>query len=312
MNDTDGSQVKPCPGASIGQPKFQVDGWDARRHDFQSWLKRAPWGVLRDTEYGVRQPAPSVHPAMNEDDLVAHIHRIDIATFLTAERISYLGISRLVSVAPDEASQVFLTTQAADEARHFEVFCKRLADRGLTPDERNDLMETVTTPAMRKFYDLINEQVDKSDFAAAMLAHNIVLEGMAYPVYRYEQAYWSVFDPLLSQLIKGAFSDEVNHVGFGEAIIRRYTALGNRSRARLQRLAREFFLLMSDVFQSTIDHYIHLYQLVADQYIDDVGHIEIFKGRRMREVPEQEQVKILMAQVREEHSRRLERIGLAA
>ena len=67
-------------------------------------------------------------------------------------------------------------------------------------------MEDMTTKELRKFYDLIEEQVDRGDFAAAMMAHNIVLEGMAYPIYRYEAAYWSIFDPSLTQLIRGAFA----------------------------------------------------------------------------------------------------------
>jgi len=241
---------------------------------------------------------------------VQRIYKLDIATFLTAERVSYQNISRLVTLAPDEHSQVFLVTQTSDEVRHFEVFCQCLASCGVDPAARNDMMESVTTREMQKFYDLIAEQTDKGDFAGAMLAHNVVLEGMAYPVYRYEAAYWSVFAPHLTRIIRGAFADEVHHVKFGESIITRYLGLGDDSRNRIQRLMRQFHTLMTEVFESTIHHYIHLYQLVANQYRDLVGGIEIFPQRRMADMTEEEQVRVLFREIQAEHERRLARIGL--
>jgi hypothetical protein len=289
--------------------KFIDEGWEVDKFDVQSWLERSPWRVIKDTEYGVANNAPMPHRALWEDKLISEIYKIDLATFLTAERISMLGISRLVSCAPDEASSVFLATQAADEARHFEIFSQRMADFGVSPEQRNQMMDRVTTPAMRKFYDLIAEQVDKKQFAEAMLAHNVILEGMAYPVYRYEAAYWSVFDPQLTAMIKGAFADEVHHVAYGEAIMRNYTAKGDKTRNTMQRLAREFRQLMTEVFESTIEHYIGIYQLAADAYMDEIGDIRIFPGKKM-DVTEREQVETLMHDVNEECDKRLERIGL--
>ncbi len=290
--------------------KFANNGWDTAQFDVQTWLERAPWRTLRDTEYGVKNNAPKPHPALWEDKLVSEIYKIDLATFLTAERISMSGISKLVSCAPDEASSVFLATQAADEARHFEIFSRRLADFDVGPEQRNEMMKKVTTPEMQKFYDLIAEQVDREDFAAAMLSHNIILEGMAYPVYRYESAYWSVFDPQLSAMIRGAFADEVHHVAYGEAIMRNYTAKGDKTRNTMSRLAKNFRMLMTEVFESTIDHYVGLYQLAADNYMDEIGDIQIFPSRKMRDVTEKEQVEILMREVNLECDKRLARIGL--
>lgn len=291
--------------------KFTVTGWDTEKFDVQSWLKRTAWRNLVDTEYGIKHGAPHPHPAIWEDALVSEIYKIDIATFLTAERLSMTGISKLVSFAPDEASSVFLATQAADEARHFEIFCRRLADFGVSPERRNEMMARVTTPEMKKFYDLISEQVDRGDFAAAMLSHNIILEGMAYPVYRYEMAYWSVFDPQLSAMIKGAFADEVHHVAYGESLMRNYSRMGDKTRNTMAALAKDFRMLMTDVFNSTIDHYIGLYQLAADNYMDEIGNIQIFPGKRMCDVNEKEQAEILMNEVHVECEKRLERIGLA-
>lgn len=298
--------------ACVQKPeKYHADGWDPAQFDVQNWLERAPWRTLRDTEYGLRKTDPQTHPVVFSDKLVNQIYKLDIATFLTAERISYLGISKLVSHAPDEASSIFLATQAVDEARHYEIFSKRLTEFGVSASQRDQMMEDMTTPELRRFYDLIREQVDKGDFAAAMMAHNIILEGMAYPIYRYESAYWSVFDPNLSRLIRGAFADEVHHVRFGESIIRRYARLGDVSRNRMQKLAKEFHQLMTDVFEATIRHYVNLYQLAANQHMELIGDIEIFKGRKIRDTPEVDQVRILLDEIQIEHSERLQRTGLA-
>lgn len=96
----------------------------------------------------------------------------------------------------------------------------------------------------------------------------------------------------------------------GGAIIRRYTKLGDDSRNTMLRLAGEFHSLMTSVFESSIRHYIHLYQLVADQYMSEIGNIDIFPGRKMRDVSETEQVHILLNQIQHEHSERMARIGL--
>lgn len=299
-----------APAGAQVQEKFAADDWDPSRFDVQHWLGRAAWRTLKDTRYGISPGVGVTHSAVHEDRLVNQIYKLDIATFLTAERVSYTGIAKLLQHAPDEASQVFLATQAVDEARHYEVFCQRLAQFGVTPQQRDQMMEDMTTKELRSFYDLIREQVDRGDFAGAMMAHNIILEGMAYPIYRYESAYWSVFDPSLTQLIRGAFADEVHHVRYGEAIISRYTKLGDESRNKMLRLATEFHQLMTEVFASSIQHYIHLYQLVTDQYMDEVGDIEIFQGKKMRDVSEKDQVYILLEQIQQEHTTRMQRIGL--
>lgn len=291
-------------------PCFAEQDWNNGTFDIQTWLKRTPWRSLKDTEFGYSNNLASPHPALWEDPLIAKIYKLDIATFLTAERLSVNGIASLVSQAPDEASQIFLATQTLDEARHYEVFCRRLADFGVTPDERNKMIDDVTTPEMQKFYDLISEQVDKKAFIPAILAHNIVLEGMAYPVYRYEMKYWSVLDPGLTQIIQGAFSDEVYHVTYGEALMRSYIAENSVNKNEINRLVNDFSRLMKDVFEAVIKHYIGVYQEAANEYIDIMGGIEIFPGKIIANLSEEDQTRILLSEIEKEHTNRLARIGL--
>lgn len=291
-------------------PCFTSRGWDTSAFTIQTWLERVPWRTLRETQYGY-DAAQETHPAVWEDPLVNQIYKLDIATFLTAEDVSVHGISRLVHLAPDEASRVFLATQTIDEARHYEIFCRRLADFGVGPVERNELIARVTTREMRTFYDVIREQVDKNDFIGALVAHNIVLEGMAYPVYRYEIKYWSQLDPALSRMIQGAFADEVHHVSFGEAFIANEVRLSADVRNRVQRLIHDCSRLMNDVFAAVVRKYIGLYQEAANAHMDLMGSIQIFPGVRMQDITEKEQVERLLAEIQMEYSKRLAQVGLA-
>jgi hypothetical protein len=289
---------------------FTTGEWDNGTFGVQTWLERTPWRTLRESNYGCRgNVAPPSH-LLWEDPLLNQIYKLDIATFLTAEHQSVNGISRMVSQAPDEASRVFMATQALDEARHFEVFARRLADFGVGPQERNALMQRVTNKQMQQFYDLIGEQVDRGEYVPALLAHNIILEGMAYPVYRYEIKYWSRLDPGLSQIIQGAFADEAHHVSYGEAYVRMLIKNDVALRNRIDKLLKDFEQLMTDVFEAVIDHYIGLYQAAADAHMDLMGDIIIFPGHRMAELNEEEQVRLLLDNIRREHTRRMASVGI--
>jgi hypothetical protein len=286
-------------------------GWDDDRWSVQGWFDRTAWKTLHNTYYGRSRDEDSPHPALWEDALLRQIYLLDIASFITAERTSMLAVSGMVGCAPDETSQIHLSTQVLDEARHFEIFCRRMADFGITPEQRTQLEQIVTTPELRSFYDLILEQVDKRDFIGASLAQNITMEGMAYPIYRYEIKYWSRFDPSLSHIIRGAFADEAHHVGFGESIIRsQLKELGSEKRNAMIALLHDMQRLMAEVFEKMIKRFIGLYQQAANNHMDLVGDLEIFRGYRMADLTEEQQVRLLLGEIKTEQATRLSRIGV--
>jgi hypothetical protein len=292
-------------------PIYAAQEWDDGRWGIQSWLERTAWRTLTKTEYG-RRDDDAVHPALLEDPLLRSVYLMDIALFIGAERTSYLAASGMMACAPDELTQIQLGTQVLDECRHYEVFCKRMADLGVTPEKRIKLVDRHTTPALRSFFDLILEQVDKRDFYAASIAQNIILEGMAYPVYRYEIRYWSPFDSGLTRTIQGAFADEVHHVQFGEVINAGHIRqVGVEHRNRIRAMTAQFHVLMRDIFEEIIRHYVGLYQECANQYMDLVGDVEIFAGRKMADTTEEEQTRLLLAEIEDEHHKRLGRMGLS-
>jgi hypothetical protein len=81
-------------------------------------------------------------------------------------------------------------------------------------------------------------------------------------------------------------------------------------RNRIDALLKDFERLMTGVFEAVIDHYIGLYQAAADAHMDLMGDIAIFPGRRMAELTEEEQVRLLLEEIRQEHAHRLAAVGI--
>ena len=310
---TSNESPPPGPEAPLRPdiPTYHASDWDNGTWTIQQWLERTAWKTLKDTEYGRPSVEAGILPALFTDELLRQVYLIDVALFIGGERTSMEAVAGLLRCAPDEASKIYLGTQVIDECRHYEVFCRRMADFGVSPERRDALVKRYTTRALRSFYDLVLEQVDRGDFIAGALAQNIVMEGMAYPLYRYELKYWSKIDPSLTRIIKGAFADEAHHVGFGEALIRHHVkGLDPARRSRLAGLLRQFSGLMTEAFEQVIHHYVGLYQECANQYMPIMGEVEIFPGRRMATVTEEDQVRLLLEEIRREHSQRSQRIGI--
>lgn len=291
-------------------PALEDSGWDSNENSsIQAWLVRAPGRLLKNTEYGIRDEAMPAD-AVFEDPLVNQVIKMDIASFLVAEHHSVKNTAAMIALAPDERSRGFLASQVLDEARHFEVFARRLADLGVAPPERAKLMQQYCVPAMQRLFDLIDEQVDKGSFVGAVIGQNLILEGMAFPVYRYESKYWSYFDPGLSQIIRGAFADEVHHTGYGESYLRNCLSRDPGLRNEVTKLIGDFYVIMKEMFGVLIRHYVGLYQAAADEHMDQLGAIEIFPGRTMATTSEEDQMRILSEQIEAEYRQRSAAVGI--
>src|SRR3569832_2992033 len=118
----------------------------------QAWLERTGHGTLKDTYYGGKRSDNGPHAALLSDPLVKQIYLIDIAFFIASEKVSYLASAGLLPLAPDEASQIYIASQVMDEARHYEVFCKKFADFGFFFVLCFRFVGFFVTPAMLFFF----------------------------------------------------------------------------------------------------------------------------------------------------------------
>jgi hypothetical protein len=272
-------------------------------------MKNVPRGYLAETTYG-RPEGAGVPPELQEQSMLRQVCLMDLALFMAAERVSTQVASGLTRLAPDEASLAFLATQTLDEARHFEAFAKRFAELGLAPERRERLAANLLSKAYREFFDLLLEAVDKGDFEAGVVGLNIILEGMASPLYGYEMRYWGPFDPGLVAIIEGAFRDECRHVGFGEKCIAFRLDKDIALRARVQKRVDELSLKMRDVFAEFLAAFVGFYDVAVMDHRSRIADVEIVPGRRFADTPAEDQVRWLELEIRKGHKKRLERIGL--
>lgn len=97
------------------------------QYSIQRWLEMCPQGYLDGTQYGH-------DPDLTEPDEVMEIDSLREASIavtvqlIAGERCALAASSGLVNAAPDHQSKTFLATQTLDEARHVEIFTRRLMD----------------------------------------------------------------------------------------------------------------------------------------------------------------------------------------
>src|SRR5699024_1516575 len=142
------------------------------QYSVQRWLEMAPQGYLEDTTWG-HDPGLKEPDELLEDE-ERRIMEIGLTVQLVAgERCALAASSGLVNAAPDAASKTFLATQTLDEARHVEIFTRRLMDLGVAKDEIDSTVEEFANPNLVKFAETLLERVDAGDFVAGVVGQNI-------------------------------------------------------------------------------------------------------------------------------------------
>ena len=216
-------------------------------YDIQYWLESCPQGYLMETEYGhaegVREPEFLVtDPVLRQEAIGTTVQLV------VGERAALAASSGLINAAPDEASKRFLATQTLDEARHVEIFTRRLYDLGVKANELEDVIKRNANPNLAKFAELLLEKVDKKDFVAGVVGQNVILEGMAFNVFEIMFAGNKQANPKFAQTLSGTIADERRHVGFGENRIGSLIREHPERKRDVERLQREMSYYMLATF----------------------------------------------------------------
>ncbi len=302
------SKAAPHPGPPSAAREADAP-FKFAEFSIDKWLRVVPQGYLKGTSFGKPHDA-GVPGEIREQGMLRQVYLMDLALFIAAERVSTRVASGLLRLAPDESSFCFLASQTLDEARHFEAFANRFRELGLEEERREKLAHDLLSPAYRAFFDLLLEAVDKGDFEAGLVGLNVILEGMAFPLYDYEMRYWRPFDPALVEIIHGAFKDECRHVGFGEKHLAWRLGRDPGVRQRVQRHVTDLSLKMRDVFAEFLATFVGFYDLAVQEYPERCESVEILPGRRLADTTADEQVRSLEGEIARGHRNRLERIGL--
>jgi hypothetical protein len=241
---------------------------------------------------------------------LAEVHRLDLSLFVVFEEAALRVSGALVRRAPDAEALAFAAQQTVDEARHHEIFARRLATSTAAWGTRG-ASDDLLIPPLRRFLELCYEVADRGDFVEGLVLTNLVLEGMAYPLYAYEERYWAPVDPYLARLIASAFADETRHVAFGAALVKRVLDDDASARARVQRLTDDARQVMGEVFSYYVRKFVGLFDAVARRHRTLFAGAVFEPGRLLADTPYDEQIAAIRHSIDTEHARLLARAGLS-
>jgi hypothetical protein len=242
---------------------------------------------------------------------LAEVHRLDLALFVVFEEASLRVSGALTRLAPTEDALRFAAQQTLDEAHHYEIFRGRLkAASAAVGAPCEDAEQAILIPPLRRFVDRCYEVADAGSFIEAMVLMNLVLEGMAYPLYSYEERYWRPVDPYLARMVRGAFADETRHVAFGAALVKTLLDGDPERRSKVRALCVDARAALGEVFRYYIRTFVGLFDAVAKRHRDLFAAAEIAPGRLIAETPYEDQVAMIHRSIDDEHARLLARAGL--
>lgn len=210
---------------------------------FSFWFETVE-GYLTERPYGHDPDLAEPQRTDAERDALITI----LCNYCVGEAAALEASSGLVRLAPNHNARIFMATQAADEARHLEVFLKRMEDLGVA--DPNAEVEIRANPGLQEFRRRLLELVDAGDWEAAVFGQNVVLESMEDTVFRFHGA---VADPITSQVLAGVVADERRHLGFGENDLGRWLAARPEGRARLAELRAELDPLVLRAFEGAYE-----------------------------------------------------------
>ncbi|MCB0978757.1 MAG: long-chain fatty aldehyde decarbonylase [Acidimicrobiales bacterium] len=208
---------------------------------FAFWFE-AIEGYLGDRPYGYDEDVAEAELDDGEKDRLVTI----LCNYCVGETAALEASSGLVRLASNNPSQIFMATQVADEARHVEVFRRRLTALGV--DDVDAEIARRSNPELRDFRKRLLSFVDAGQWELAVFAQNVLLETMEDTVFRFHQ---SVADPITAQILTGVVADERRHLGFGENDLGRRLVRDPQRRRELAEVRAELDPLILGSFEAS-------------------------------------------------------------
>lgn len=229
------------PSLAAESEPHQVEDEEMLRevHSFSFWFQ-AVEGYLTDRPFGADPDL--VDEPMDSSELDNLI--TTLCNYCEGEAAALEASSGLIALAPNNAARIFLATQVADEARHLEVFLRRLDDLGVVDPEAEVAQRA--NPHIVEFHDKLTSLVAREDFEGAVFAQNVLLESLEDTVFRFHE---QIADPITKQVLQGVVADERRHLGFGENEMGRRLARDPSGRERLVEIRSELDPLVLSSFQ---------------------------------------------------------------
>jgi 1,2-phenylacetyl-CoA epoxidase catalytic subunit len=280
------------------------------QYSIQRWLEMCPQGYLEETVYGHQPLEHEPEELLADDELRAAAIAVTVQ-LVAGERCALAASSGLINAAPDDASKTFLATQTLDEARHVEIFTRRLVDLGVKKEDVNATVADLANPNLVKFAEVLLEKVADGDFIAGVVGQNIVLEGMAFSVFELLLASSAATNPKFAQTLTGTIADERRHVGFGEnrigSLIREHPERKDEVERMQGEMTYHMLATFADVFGGASESMERARQLASRQGAEDGSS---WHGADLATSSADELEAVLASTVLHEFKTRLGRIGL--
>jgi len=223
-----------------------------KNYSIQRWLEICPQGYLEDTVYGHKPDQKEPEQLFDHDNLLTDAIRSTVQ-LVVGERCALAASAGLINAAPDYPSKQFLATQTLDEARHVEIFTRRLYDLGVSSDDLQSTIDHFANPHLVKFAEVLLEKVEAGDFIAGVVGQNIVLEGMAFSVFEMMEAASRQANPKFAAILSGTIADERRHVGFGENRIGSLIREHPERKTEIQKMQQEMTFHMLATFADSFE-----------------------------------------------------------
>lgn len=167
--------------------------------------------------------------------------------FLHGEQAALMAAARLVQILPDTMGKQMAAQQAADEARHIEVFERLIREK-----------IQLRYPADAGLKALIEEGLRDSRWDFVVLTTQVLIEGMA--LVSLQQLRDFSKHPLISSIGSYVMTDEARHVAYGQYLLKDHLAhLSEYERKQRQDFLREGIeLLQGGPLIPTIDGFSEL------------------------------------------------------
>jgi hypothetical protein len=136
-------------------------------------------------------------------ELQMHLDAFMLSQFLHGEQGALLAAAKLVQAMPWEEAKFYAANQAADEARHVEVYHRYLTEK---LGESYEVIPSLAT--------LLDQVVEDSRWDVTFLGMQIMVEGLALAAFGLLRVQMGD-EPLIQDIIGRVMSDEARHVAFG-------------------------------------------------------------------------------------------------
>jgi len=209
-----------------------------RVRSFDHWFG-AVEGYLHGLENGHRVMSDEAPVGLERDRLIGAL-----CTYCVGETAALEASSGLVRIAPNRPAQIFMATQAVDEARHVEVLIGRLRELGVSDPEAE--VARRAAPSMTRFREQLLRLVDAQEWDSALFAQNVMLESMEFVVF---DTHARRADPVTRDILERILRDERRHLGFGENEIAGRIAERRERRSWIEAVKVELDALALETFE---------------------------------------------------------------